>query len=189
MIRSSRGDAAGRAFRGLTRGTVEKVNDGPKMQEIDVNLLQDEKKQGVERWQNYGFSSVPLGPTAKKYAEALIGFLGGNRSHGVVLGIDDRRHRPKNMKSGESVQYDDQGQQVHLSREGIRIKGGEKQLPVHVDIGDTHAEFTKEQVIIKAGGNTLKLNKDGLFCNDHKIDNTHKHTDVMPGAGRSGPPE
>lgn len=189
MMRSTRSDAAGRAFRSLARVTLAKIDDSKKVQEVDVNVLQDETKEGVERFQNYGFSSVPLKQAGKKVAEAIVAYLGGNRSHAVVIATDDRRYRPKDLKEGESVFYDDQGQQVHMSRDGIRIKGGDKKLPVHIDIGDVHFEVTKDQVMMKVGDNTIKLNSEGFFANDHKIDHTHKHKDVMPGAGLTGVPE
>lgn len=189
MIRSTGRDTAGRAFRALARVTLAKIDDAKKVQEVDINIMQDEVKEGVERFQNYGFSSVPMKPQGKKFTEAIVAFLGGNRSHGVVIATDDRRFRPKNLKEGESVQYDDQGQQIHLSRDGIRVKGGDKKLPMHIDIGDVHFEVTKDQVMMKVGDNTVKLNKDGLFSNDHKIDHTHKHKDVMPGGALTGVPE
>lgn len=189
MIRSSRADTSGRAFRMFMRATVEKVNDGPQMQEVDVNLFQDEKKEGVERWQNYGFSSVPKGPEGKKYAEAIVAFLGGNRSHGVVLGIDDRRFRPKNLKAGESVQYDDEGKQVLLSRDGIKIRTGDSKKPVDVEVDGNKFTMTKDKIELKVGDNVVKLDSTGFYCNGHKIDHTHKHKDVMPGGGLTGTPE
>jgi hypothetical protein len=45
-----------------------------------------------------------------KAAEGIALLLGGQRNHPVVIGVDDRRHRPMGMKPGESFQYDHQGQ-------------------------------------------------------------------------------
>lgn len=111
------------------------------MQEVDVNLHAGEKKTKIERFQQYGFTSVPLkesdsgqqggsggggsggsggGQQQKgKAAEALVAFLGANRSHAVVFMVDDRRHRLKNMKPGESAMYDDQGQRHMIRRGGV----------------------------------------------------------------------
>lgn len=196
MIRASRSDAAGRAFRAFTRATIAKVNDRPKMQEVDVNLLQDEKKESVERWQNYGFSSVPHGPSSGKHAEALVAFLGGNRSHAAVVAIDDRRHRPKDLRAGESVIYDDQKQRILVGRDGIRISGGDSELPLHIDVGGTKFRFTKDSIEMTVGGKSFKIDGDGFHFTggalDHdgkKIDKTHKHTGVTPGAGLTGVPE
>ncbi|AWN43173.1 phage baseplate assembly protein domain-containing protein [Methylobacterium durans] len=132
MRRNTSRDAAARAGVMVTRTTVTKVNDDPRMQEVDVNGLHDELKTGVERVQNYGFSSVPLPPSQEgraegqsgdqqkmRHAEAVILSGTGNRSHPLVIAIDDRRHRPKKLKPGESAQYDDQGQSWLVGRDGI----------------------------------------------------------------------
>jgi len=52
-------------------------------------------------------------------AEGIALFLGGQRNHPVVIGVDDRRFRPMGMKPGESAQYDDQGQMTLLRRTGL----------------------------------------------------------------------
>jgi phage gp45-like len=154
-IRSSPADSTGRAFGGLRRTTIEKINDDPYLQELDLNGLNEEKKTQVERVQEWGFSSVPMGPSddqqgqqqqdgggqaggsasggaggkkAKKYAMAIIGYFAGSRSHGVILGVDDRRHRPRKLKEGESIQYDHQGQKFHLRNTGVEISGGDENL-------------------------------------------------------------
>lgn len=196
MIRSSRADSAGRAFRQFTRATVSKVDDGPKMQEVDVNLLQDEKKQSVERFQNYGFSSVPHGPKGGKHAEAVVAFLGGNRSHATIIAIDDRRYRPKGLKEGESVVYDDQKQKILVGREGIRISGGDPELPLHIDVGGTKFRFTKDSIELTVGDKTFKIDSSGFKFtggsvehNEHDIGRTHKHKDVEPGGGLTGEPQ
>jgi phage baseplate assembly protein V len=127
MRRSSSADAAKRAYLGASRATITKVADGKKMQEIDVDITSDESRQGVERPQNYGFTSNPLPPSANgDAAEAIMVGMGGSRSHPVVVAIDDRRHRLKDIKSGESAQYDDQGQKVHLTRDGIVMETPKK---------------------------------------------------------------
>ena len=124
MRRGTTRDAAARAGVMVTRGTIAKANDDPKMQEVDVNGLHDETKTGVERFQNYGFSSVPLPPSmddkgVMRHAEAIVLSGSGNRSHPIVIGVDDRRHRPKKLKPGESAVYDDQGQSFLVGRDGI----------------------------------------------------------------------
>jgi phage gp45-like len=53
--------------------------------------------------------------------EGIAVFLGGQRNHPVVVGVDDRRHRPMGMKPGESAQYDDIGQMTLLRRNGTYL--------------------------------------------------------------------
>ena len=48
-------------------------------------------------------------------------FAGGLRSHGLVIAVEDRRYRLRDLKDGEVALYDDLGQVVHLTRDGIRI--------------------------------------------------------------------
>lgn len=126
-MRSTLLDAARRAYLGLTRGTMKKANDKELMQEVDVHLFGPAGTEGkvkIERFQQYGFTGVPHKKKDEKddhVAEVLVGFLGGNRGHAVVLMIDDRRHRLKNMEDGEVALYDDQGQVVRLSRGKLMI--------------------------------------------------------------------
>ena len=49
-------------------------------------------------------------------------FFGGDRSHGIVFCVADRRFRLKNMKPGEVALYDDLGQKVYLTRDGLVIE-------------------------------------------------------------------
>lgn len=186
-VRASQADTSGRTFGGLRRVTIEKINDDPKLQELDVNGLNEETKTKMERVQEWGYSSVPLSPSedqgsgqsggqggqskAKKYAMAIVGYFAGSRSHGVVLGVDDRRHRPLSLKEGESAQYDHQAQKVHITRTGIEISGGDdklkqgddggegaggsdgkqqrksrsKKLPIHTWTGDSHILLEKDK--------------------------------------------
>lgn len=100
----------------VARGVVEMVDDTAQVQTLQLSVLADETHEGVERFQNYGFSSVPFGE-----AEATVVYIGGLRSHGIVLAVEDRRYRMKGGEDGEVVVYDDLGQAVHLKRDRILI--------------------------------------------------------------------
>ncbi|XYD09850.1 phage baseplate assembly protein [Methylobacterium sp. NMS12] len=123
MIRKTLSAAARGAMLAFSRGTLTKASDATKMQEVDVKGLLGEAFSGIEHWHPYGITHVPLPPDSKGAAEALVAFLGGSRSHPVVIAIADRRHRPKNLKPGESAHHDDQGQSTHLTRSGINQTG------------------------------------------------------------------
>lgn len=94
-----------------TRGRMALVDDKKKLQQVQVELLADETKDNVERFQQYGFTSVPL-----EGAEVLCVFLGGGRDHGVVLSIDDRRHRLTELQAGDVALYTDEGTRIVLTR-------------------------------------------------------------------------
>lgn len=105
-----------RVFNLLARAVLTRLNDKKGMQILQVSLLQDEKKDGIERFQNYGFTSVP-----QRGAEAVIAFVGGNRDHALALVVEDRRFRLTGLKDGEVAIYDDQGQKIVLHRDHIRV--------------------------------------------------------------------
>lgn len=106
----------------ISRGVLQMADDGQRMQSVQVTLL-GESPAWAERFQNYGFTSVPNGG-----AEALVVSVGGARAHLAVIAIDDRRYRMSSMKNGEVAIHDDQGQCVHLTRDGIVVNGAGKPL-------------------------------------------------------------
>ncbi|WP_325950173.1 phage baseplate assembly protein V [Pseudomonas putida] len=101
----------------ISRGVLQMADDGQQMQSAQVTLL-GESPAWAERFQTYGHTSVPHAG-----AEAVVAAVGGARAHLAILAIDDRRYRLTGLKSGEVAIYDDLGQSVHLTREGIVIKG------------------------------------------------------------------
>jgi phage baseplate assembly protein V len=100
----------------LARGTLVLVNAASKMQTVQVRLLSGEAKEAVEHFEPYGFTACP-----HPGAEALAAFLAGDRSHGVVLTIADRRYRLQGLEAGEVALHDDLEQKVHLTRTGIVV--------------------------------------------------------------------
>ena len=103
----------------VNRCVITLVNDALKMQELQVNLMADVTRDGVERFQEYGFTSYPHAG-----AEGVMVSVGGNQDHGIVIAVDDRRYRLTGMAEGEVALYDDLGQSVHLTRTGIVVNGG-----------------------------------------------------------------
>ncbi|WP_454908378.1 phage baseplate assembly protein V [Variovorax gossypii] len=108
----------GRLRRMVMRVVLDQVDDGPKMQSHQVEAYGGITRGKVEHFQHYGFSSHPF-----PGAEGIGLSVGGSTNHMVILNVDDRRYRMKGMEGGEVAIYDDQGQSVHLTREGIVVKG------------------------------------------------------------------
>lgn len=100
----------------ISRAVLRLVNDAAKAQELQLDLLADESADGVERLQNYGFSSHP-----HPGAEALVACAGGLRSHMIALVVEDRRFRITGLEAGEVAIYDDLGNVVKLGRDRIEI--------------------------------------------------------------------
>ena len=70
---------------------------------------------GREFVSDYGLATRP-----HPGAEALIAYLAGLRSNGVVLRLFDRRYSIS-LEYGEVAIHDDLGQKVHLTRSGINV--------------------------------------------------------------------
>lgn len=101
----------------IGRAVIHAVNDSLKAQGLQVELLDGEVQDGIEHYQHYGLTSVPL-----EGAEAVVAFVGGLRSHGICIGTVDRRFRLIGLQPGEVALHDDQGQKIHLTRDGIVIE-------------------------------------------------------------------
>lgn len=97
----------------VSRAVLARVDDSAKLQTVQVNVLAEETRDGVERFQNYGFTSVPL-----EGAEAVVVFVGGRRDHGLALAVDDRRHRLSGLQPGEVAVYSETGAAVVLKADG-----------------------------------------------------------------------
>lgn len=97
----------------VSRGVVKLVNDSLKCQGLQVALYADELRSDVERFQDYGLTSVPF---ADGNAEALYLSIGGNRAHGIVSCVSDRTRRPLDLVEGDVCLYTDKGVRVYLNR-------------------------------------------------------------------------
>lgn len=103
---------------GVARAVLNVVDDEGNMQRVQISLLEDEVIDDVERFQDYGFTSVP-----EEGAEATVVFVGADRSHPIVVVADDRRVRKKGLKPGEVAVYHKNGDFIYLKNEKeIEIK-------------------------------------------------------------------
>ena len=98
----------------ILRGFVSMVKDAEGTQILQIGVLKDEVLDGVERFQNYGFSSVPL-----PGAEVLLVSVGGDRGHPVALIVNDPDYRPVGGLPGDTMMYDNRSQTVVLAADGI----------------------------------------------------------------------
>jgi hypothetical protein len=159
MHRNSLTDMAGRAMHHVVRLTMNKANDNPMMQELSFDGMVKEGRKIVERLQSFGMTSMPMprddqqgggggGESNMKgpAAEGIAVFLGGMRNHPVIIGMDDRRHRPMGLKAGESAQYDHQGQMTLIRKNGMFMLSlddeGEGQQPGAVMLRDAEGRAT-----------------------------------------------
>lgn len=101
----------------IVRGDVRFVANDVGLQRLGVGLLAGEELD-LPRYQNYGFSSVPL-----PGATAVVLSANGVRDGAMAVAVEDQRYRPTGGAGGDAYVYDFEGQQVHLTRSGIVVKG------------------------------------------------------------------
>jgi len=87
----------------LGRAVLKAIDNSEDTQKIQVIALKDETISEIERFQEYGFEGYPFVD-----AEAFIGFLNGNRDHGIALVVHDGRYRPTDLTEGEVAIYTDE---------------------------------------------------------------------------------
>lgn len=149
----------------VARAVVKVINDQKKLQLLQLEVTDGEIREDVERFQNYGFTSVP-----KDGAEAVIVRVGGNSDHGIVICVDDRRYRIGNLESGEVAVYDATGSTIVLKKNGdieVTPSSGNAKLDCDVEItgdlkcdgdatvsGDTNCDGTVTGSTDVVGGST-----------------------------------
>ncbi len=139
----------------LARGTVTAADGSKKMRELQAQFLADEVRDELEHAEPYGFTSEPH---ADGREDAFALFFDGDRSHGIVFCVADRRYRIKPLKPGEVAVYDDLGQKVYLTRTGILIETPENLTAkvakdVVVEVGQNVAAAVKGNLTAKVDGN------------------------------------
>lgn len=97
----------------VARAVVQLVDDGTKLQLVQLGVLAGETVDGAEHYQPYGFSSVPL-----PGAEAVVVFPNGDRSHPLVVSVSDRRYRPTGGDAGEVTMYNHNGAKATITKDG-----------------------------------------------------------------------
>ena len=170
-------DITNRVMMMFARGVLRAVNDTASRQTLQVELLKGELRDGIERMQNYGLNSHPLG------GDVAVAFLGGNREQGIVLVVDDRRYR-LNLQPGEVALYDDLGNKVELLRTMVKVTAVQ-----HLEA--TAPTTTINSAVTINGPLTVNGNvaTTGTITNNSKdIGSAHKHNGVTVGSGSTGGP-
>ncbi|MHC1700279.1 MAG: phage baseplate assembly protein V [Humidesulfovibrio sp.] len=155
----------------VNRAVLQAVNDAGGLQELQVQALADEVMDRIERFQQYGLTSVPLAG-----AECVVLSVGGSRSNAVIIAVDDRRYRLQGLQGGEVALYtlDDQeapGHRIVLKRGGvIEVRGrvvdmrGEELLRLSGGEVEIHAD-TRLETDVAGYGEALNF-VDGVWRQD-----------------------
>lgn len=97
----------------VSRGVIRSADDAKKVQELQIDLLAGETRDEVERFGQYGLTSVPVDG-----AECVVICIGGSRDQAYCIATEDRRYRIGNLQSGEVALYSKWGQQIVLKQNG-----------------------------------------------------------------------
>lgn len=149
----------------VSRAVVSIVTDSFSRQNLQVRVQADEVVDDVERFQNYGHSSVPKG------GEAIVLSVGGKRSHLVAIVVEDKGVRPTNLKPGDSVLYHAEGHTLLLTKNGEAILTCKK-FTVNADdvlFDSPQTQFTGDVVIMGTSTATDHLSNGKSGANhDHE---------------------
>lgn len=186
------------------RGVVSMVQDGHKLQENQLQMLDGEVLEGAERVQQYGFTSHPQAD-----AEAFVIFADGDRAHPLIISVDDRRYRLQGLAAGEVALYTDEGDKIVLKRQNtIEVTTKHWVIRAEEDCTVETRRFTvnaSEGAAIHspgldlsgAGGGDTTATMSGslrasgdLKSNGGAVSlNSHVHEGVQPGGGTSDKPQ
>lgn len=160
----------------IGRGRLQTGNDSGNVQLLQVRFNADEVYDNQPRLAEYGFTSMP--PTD---ADAVVIFVGGERSNGVIIATGHQASRLKGLKPGEAALYDNLGQSIYLTRTGIVIDGAG--LPITITNApnislDTSGNLSVSGNIADSTGKTL--------AGARAVYNGHTHSD--PQGGTTGTP-
>ena len=96
------------------RAIVTAVTDSFNRQGLQLKVLADEAADDVERFQNYGRTSVP--PAG---SEAIVLGIGGARAGLVAIAVEDKSVRPKDLEVGDNCLYHLEGHRIILRKDGL----------------------------------------------------------------------
>jgi phage baseplate assembly protein V len=139
---------------GFARITATKDLGGKGLRSVQVTFDAAESRDGTPVVQQYGFASRP-----KVGADAVVTFIGGNRSLGIIIATNDRRFQIE-LAEGEVALHTDEGDKVHLKRGRIVSIVAGTQLEIDTPLITTtgRIEATGD---IKAGTISLQNHRHG----------------------------
>jgi len=172
-----------RVFLMAGKAIIAAVNDASVIQEAQIKVMKGESMERVPRIQDFGFTSNP--PAG---SEAIVLALGGNRENLVIIATENRNVRMKNLASGETAIYTDDGTYIVLKKAGeVEIKAATKltiDVPLSLIKGDVKIEGKLDvDLTIEAVGNVTGLNVFGGTTDllTVKTDyNLHTHISNIP---------
>jgi len=140
----------------ISRAVLSAISDGEGIQLVQVKLLDGEVRDGVERFQNYSFTSVPL-----PGAEGIMACVSGNRDHGVIIAMDDRRERIKGLQPGEAAMYTHKDKEAHKHRIIFKNDGSIEVLAKNITVKATETTRIEGDSVVIHAGSMFKFDVNG----------------------------
>lgn len=158
----------------VARAIVRVVDDATLLQSLQVTIQADEVREFVERFGQYGLTSVP-----HPGAEAVVLSVGGLRGHLLCLAVEDRRYRKKDLAPGEVALYSDEGDYVLFKRGRIvEVRAG-----TELRIDTPLAHFLGDVEVDGSITAAVQVTADGIGLT------SHVHSGVQAGGGVTGGPQ
>lgn len=92
---------------------IERVDDSQKIQKNQVSVFSDDVRSNIDRFQQYGFSSVPV-----PGCQAILICPGGSKDRSIVIATDDERYRPTGLNQGEAIMFNHLGDYAKMDKNG-----------------------------------------------------------------------
>ncbi|WP_323929092.1 phage baseplate assembly protein V [Aeromonas caviae] len=160
------------------RAIVIMVNDSLNRQNLQLNVLADEGGDDIERFQNYGHTSVP--PAG---SEAIVLGIGGARAGLVAIAVEDKGVRPKDLEAGDNCLYHLEGHRIILRKDGDLLQQAKT---VTLSANEKLTIMSPDSEIQGPLHVTLNILVDGDVIINGKSFLDHKHD--LPGGGQTSPP-
>lgn len=144
------------------------ADDTKTFQTLQLDVLSDETLDGLERFQNYGFTSVPV-----EGAEALVVFPQGNRDHGIVVAVDDRKTRMKGLLPGDVAMYS------RTPGRFVKIREADGQITLETD-GEMHLHSFRVELGFFGAEAVIKGEIFQVLFNDHLHTDSNGYATTPP---------
>ena len=158
------------------RGRVTTGNDSGAVQKLQIRLGEWETRDDTPRVAEFGFTSMP--PNG---ADAIVVFVAGDRSSGVIIATTHQASRPTQLAPGEAMVYDLWGKSVHFTRDGgVVIEAKDSEVTVnHATNVIIHAanEVMLDTPLVKVTGDVLDQSDTNAhtLADMRAIFNAHVH--------------
>lgn len=149
----------------VTRGIGRRIDDGHKLQEMQVETSRGHLTEGAEVFGRYGFTSY-----CHPNPEVIMLAVGGNRDHPLVIAAENRQHRPQGGAEGEVLLYDDQGQTITLKRGNVIEVATTGTVELTAGATSITVDASGGVTVTSAGGITLDCPGQPFVVNAASVD-------------------